>query len=265
MFDALSIGATGMQAQQLSVETIANNLANVNTVGFKKGRVGFADLMVRESTNSLGISAEDLRAGALATAQRLGAGVAVSSIGKVFDMGDLKKTDSQLDLAIQGDGFLEVVLPDGSAAFTRGGTLKVNKDGLLATASGYVLKPAIAVPHKAEALTIGRDGRVQVRLQDQPDPIELGQLDLIRFNGAGLLTALGDNVYVASAGSGDPISLRPGEEGAGTLAQGHLEGSNVKMVDEMVGLMLAQRAYEASVKVVQAADEMLGLVNNLRK
>lgn len=265
MFDALSIGATGMQAQQLSVETIANNLANVNTVGFKKGRIDFADLMVRESANAPSPSVEDLRVGVLAGTARLGAGVAVSSLAKVFDMGDLKKTDSQFDLAIQGEGFLEVTLPDGSAAFTRAGTLKVNKDGMLATFAGHALKPAIAVPDKAEALIIGRDGRVQVRLQNQPDLVELGQLELVRFNGAGMLTALGDNLYRASDASGDPISLRPGEEGTGTLAQGYLEASNVKMVDEMVNLMLAQRAYEASVKVVQAADEMLGLVNNLRK
>jgi len=265
MFEALAIGATGMQAQQLSVETIANNLANVNTVGFKKGRVGFADLMVRDAAAAAAPTAEGARAGALAPAARLGAGVAVASLAKVFDMGELKKTDSAFDVAIEGEGFLEVQLPDGSQAFTRGGTLKVNKDGLLANAAGHPLKPAIAIPDKAEALVIGRDGRVQVRLQGQAQLVELGQLDLVRFSGAGLLNAMGDNLYRASAASGDPIALRPGEDGAGTLAQGYLESSNVKMVDEIVNLMLAQRAYEASVKVVQAADEMLGLVNNLRK
>lgn len=265
MFDALSIGATGMQAQQLNVETIANNLANVNTVGFKKGRVGFADLMVRDGLSPVAPSAEELRAGALAGSTRLGAGVAVASLVKVFDVGELKQTDSPLDVAIRGDGFLEVTLPDGTSAFTRAGTLKVNKDGLLANAAGYPLKPAIQVPENAEAIVIGRDGRVQVRLPNQTNPVELGQLELVRFNGSGLLTALGENLYSASAASGDPVAVRPGEDGAGTLAQGYLESSNVKMVDEMVNLMLAQRAYEASVKVVQAADEMLGLVNNLRK
>ncbi|MES2938221.1 MAG: flagellar basal-body rod protein FlgG [Pseudomonadota bacterium] len=263
MFDALAIGATGMQAQQLSVETIANNLANMNTPAYKKGRVGFADLMVREAARAG--SAEDLRAGMLGAPQRLGAGVTVASIGKVFDPGEVKKTDSPLDLAIQGEGFLEVTLADGSSAFVRGGTLKVNKDGLLATAAGYPLKPAIAVPDTAEALVIGRDGRVQVRMPNQANLVDLGQLDLVRFTGAGMLTSLGDNLYRANDASGDPIALRPSEQGIGTLAQGFLESSNVKMVDEMVNLMLAQRAYEASVKVVQAADEMLGMVNNLRK
>lgn len=265
MFDALYIGATGMQAQQLNVETIANNLANANTVGFKKARVGFADLMVRDTAGVVSPTSEEARAGALAAGRQLGAGVSVSSLSKVFEMGELKKTDSPFDIAIQGEGFLEVMLADGSSAFVRGGTLKVNKDGLLATGTGYALKPALAMPDNAEALTIGRDGRVQVRLQNQPNPIELGQIELVRFNGAGLLAAMGDNLYQANEASGDPISLRPGEQGIGTLAQGHLESSNVRMVDEMVNLMLAQRAYEASVKVVQAADEMLAMVNNLRK
>ena len=265
MFDALYIGATGMQTQQLSVETIANNLANVNTTGFKKGRVGFADLMVRDAAGVASPTVEEARAGAFASARRLGAGVSVSSLSKVFDMGELKKTESQFDVAIQGEGFLEVTMPDGTSAYTRGGTLKVNKDGLLATAAGHALKPALAVPDNAEALIIGRDGRVQVRLPKQSNPVELGQIELVRFNGTSMLAAMGDNLYRTSEGSGDPISWRPGEQGAGTLAQGYMESSNVKMVDELVNLMLAQRAYEASVKVVQAADEMLGLVNNLRK
>jgi flagellar basal-body rod protein FlgG len=265
MFDALYIGATGMQAQQLNVETIANNLANANTVSFKKGRVGFSDLMVRESARVAQASGEDLRGGVLAGAQRLGAGVGVSSMSKVFDNGELKKTESPLDVAIRGDGFLEVTMPDGSSAYTRGGSLKVNKDGLLATQAGYPLRPAIAVPDNAQSVVIGADGRVLVRLANQTAPIEAGQLELVRFANAGALAAQGDNLYRASESSGEAIAARAGEEGAGTLAQGFLEGSNVKMVDEMVNLMLAQRAYEASVKVVQAADEMLGLVNNLRK
>jgi flagellar basal-body rod protein FlgG len=186
-------------------------------------------------------------------------------MSKVFDNGELKKTESPLDVAIRGDGFLEVTMPDGSSAYTRGGSLKVNKDGLLATQAGYPLRPAIAVPDNAQSVVIGADGRVLVRLANQTAPIEAGQLELVRFANAGALAAQGDNLYRASESSGEAIAARAGEEGAGTLAQGFLEGSNVKMVDEMVNLMLAQRAYEASVKVVQAADEMLGLVNNLRK
>ena len=265
MFDALYIGATGMQAQQLNVETIANNLANANTVAFKKGRVGFSDLMVRESNRVALPTVEDLQGGVLAPGQRVGAGVGVSSMNKVFDTGELKKSDAPLDVAIRGEGFLEVTLPDGSSAYTRGGSLKVNKDGLLTNQVGNPLQPAIAIPDNVQSIVIGQDGRVLVTVPNQSAPIEAGQLDLVRFAGPGLLAAQGDNLYQATEASGDAVSARPGEDGAGTLAQGFLESSNVKMVDEMVNLMLAQRAYEASVKVVQAADEMLGLINNLRK
>jgi flagellar basal-body rod protein FlgG len=267
MFDALYIGATGMQAQQLNVDTIANNLANVNTVGFKKGRVSFTDLMVREAAlaqpaNSTG---GGLDVGPLAAIPRLGAGVGVASVGKVFDLGDLKQTGSAYDVAIQGDGFLEVVMPDGSRAFTRGGTLKVNADGMLVTQAGLPLKPGISVPANAMNLAIGSDGQVKITVPNQPTPIEAGQLQLVRFTNPASLLAQGDNLYRATDASGEPMASMPGQDGIGTLAQGYLEGSNVKMVDEMVNLMVAQRAYEASVKVVQASDEMLGMVNGLRR
>lgn len=265
MFDALYIGATGMQAQQLNVETIANNLANTNTVAFKKGRVGFPDLMVRESNRLAQPTAEDVRSGALAAAQRLGSGVSVSAMNKVFDSGELRRTDAPLDIAIRGEGFLEVTMPDGSSAFTRGGSLKINKDGLLSTQAGHPLRPAISIPDNAQSVVVGEGGRVLVKLANQTAPIDAGQLELVRFAGTGQLAAQGDNLYRASEASGEAIAVRAGEDGAGTLVQGFLEGSNVKMVDEMVNLMLAQRAYEASVKVVQAADEMLGMVNSLRK
>jgi flagellar basal-body rod protein FlgG len=191
--------------------------------------------------------------------------VGVAGISKLFDAGDLKKTDAPMDLAIQGDGFLEVTMPDGSRAFTRGGSLKLNKDGLLATQAGYAFKPGVAIPDNVQALTINSDGRVQVQLPNQSALVDVGQLELVRFASPGLLAVQGDNLYSATESSGEPLVGHAGEEGVGTLSQGFLEGSNVKMVDEMVNLMLAQRAYEASVKVVQASDEMLGLVNNLRK
>ena len=265
MLDALYIGATGMQAQQLNVETIANNLANVNTVAFKNGRIGFSDLMVKESGRISATGTEDVRSGALAPGQRLGAGVAISAMSKSFDAGELKRTDAPLDLAIRGDGFLEVTMPDGTHAYTRGGSLKVNKDGMLATQAGHPLRPSVAIPENAQSVVIGTDGRVLVRVANQASPVEAGQIDLVRFASSGQLLAQGDNLYRSTDASGDAVTSRAGEEGTGTLAQGFLERSNVKMVDEMVNLMLAQRAYEASVKVVQAADEMLGMVNNLRK
>ena len=265
MIDALYIGATGMQAQQLNVDTIANNLANLNTVGYKKGRVGFADLMLAETARLKQPTAEELRAGVMAPAQRVGAGVGVASLSRMFDAGDLKKTDAPMDIAIQGEGFMEVSMPDGSRSFTRGGTLKVNRDGLLSNQAGYPLKPGITIPEGAQAVTVAADGKVLVRMANQATPVEVGQIELVRFASAGQLSAMGDNLYRATDGSGDAVTGRPGEDGLGTLAQGFLEGSNVKMVEEMVGLMVAQRAYEASVKIVQASDEMLGMINNLRK
>lgn len=265
MIDALYIGATGMHAQQMNVETISNNLANVNTIGYKKGRVGFSDLVTRDAGRVAQPTGAESEAGLFSPAQRLGVGVGISSMSKIFDLGDIKKTESAYDLAIQGDGFFEVSMPDGTRAFTRGGTFKVNKDGQLATEAGHVLKPGIAIPDNVQAMTITADGRVQVSVAGQSGSIEAGQLEMVRFTSPALLTAQGENLYRSNDNTGEPVAGRPGENGIGTLAQGFLEGSNVKLVEEMVSLMIAQRAYEASVKVVQASDEMLGMVNNLRR
>lgn len=262
MFDALYISATGMQAQQLNVDTIANNLANVNTTGFKKAKVGFTDLMVREAER-LRPAGETM--GLLAPASRLGTGVGVTGISKLFDLGDMKKTESAFDLAIEGDGFLEVTLPDGTSAYTRGGTFRINDDGLLATRAGHPLKPAITVPDNAQNMVITRDGRIQVQIAGQGTPVNLGQLDMVRFTSPSGLQAQGDNLYRSTSNSGEAITARAGEDGMGNLAQGFLEGSNVKLTEEMVNLMIAQRVYEANVKVIQASDEMLGMVNGLRR
>lgn len=259
MNDALSIGATGMQAQQATVDAIANNLANINTPAYKRTRVAFADLVHRIDP---GLQVPAL---AGAAAQGPGAGVALASAGKLFDPGELRKTDSPLDLAIQGEGFLELAMPDGSRAYTRGGSLQVNADGQLATQAGVPLKPGISVPDEAQAITVSASGRVQVRLPGQSTPVEAGQLELVRFANPQGLLAQGGNVYRATDASGEAIGGRAGEDGLGTVAQGMLEGSNVKLVEELVQLMVAQRAYEASVKVVQAADEMAGMVNGLRR
>lgn len=261
MLDALYIGATGMQAQQAHVDAIANNLANVNTPAFKKNRVSFSELVVTGApAGKQGAPLEDT-----AALVAVGAGVQLASSAKAFDAGDVKKTDSPLDVAIIGDGFLELTMVDGSRAFARGGTLKVNPDGQLATAAGVPLKPSVSIPVHAEALVVSPTGRVQARVPDQANAVDVGQIELVRFvNPQGLLAA-GGNVYRATESSGEPVAGRAGEDGMGTIAQGMIEGSNVRLVDEMVGLMVAQRAYEASVKVVQAADEMLGLINGLRR
>jgi flagellar basal-body rod protein FlgG len=262
MFDALSIGATGMQAQQAHVEAIAHNLANVNTSGFKKTRVSFSDLVI--SGVAFGQRADAVANGAFVNTAS-GAGVQAAAVTQVFSGGDLKNTGSAMDVAISGDGFLELAMVDGTRAYGRGGTLKVNDDGLLANATGIPLKPGISVPANAEALIVSNTGRVQARLAGQAEPADLGQLELVRFPNAQGLLAQGGNVYRATDASGEAISGRAGEDGMGTLVQGFLEGSNVTLVEEMVDLMVAQRAYEASVKVVQASDEMLGMINGLRR
>lgn len=264
MYDALYIGATGMQAQQLNVETIASNLANVNTAGYKRSRVSFSDLVALDpARRTAALAGPD--AGLLAPVMRMGAGVGVAGITKLFEPGDIKKTDLPMDIIVQGEGFFEVQTPDGTPAYTRGGTWTVNRDGNLATSAGLALKPAIAVPDDVQALVVQPDGRVQARVAGQQSLADLGKIDLVRFANPQGLAAQGDNLYRSSAASGEALLVRPGEEGAGHIAQGYLEASTVKMVDEMVNLMLAQRTYEANTKIVQAADDMMGMVNGLRR
>ncbi|MGM9489674.1 flagellar basal-body rod protein FlgG [Ideonella sp. YS5] len=260
MFDALQIAATGMHAQQQNVDAIANNLANVNTNGFKKARVSFTDLVSRQQADAAANAAE-----ADASLPTRGTGVSVAHVARSFDAGEARKTDSAYDVTIAGDGFLEVLMPDGSRAYTRGGTLRVSQDGQLAAASGQPLKPGINIPDDVQDLTITTDGRVQIKTARHPTAVEVGQLELVRFIAPSGLEPLGEGLFRATEAAGEPIAGRAGQDGLGSVRQGYLEGSNVKMVEEMVNLMVAQRAYEASVKVVQASDEMLGMVNNLRK
>jgi len=259
MNDSLYIAATGLHTQQMHVDTIANNLANVNTPGFKKSRVSFQDLVYREATRAALVQ-ENEPAGAAR-----GSGVGILSLSKLFTGGELKRTDAPLDIAIRGDGFFEVTLPDGTHAYSRGGTLQVNRDGMLATADGYLLKPGIHVGLDYREIYVKADGRVLVRGRDQKEGSEAGRIDLVGFGDPSGLAALGENLYRPTERSGDAIYGRPDDEGWGAIAQGFIESSNVKLVDEMVNLMVAQRAYEMSVKVIQASDEMLAMSNNLRR
>jgi flagellar basal-body rod protein FlgG len=260
MNDALYIAATGMHMQQKSVDAIANNLANVNTPGFKKSRVNFEDLVYRD-LNGMAAAVDSPAAGA----RLQGSGVAVATIAKLFDQGELKKTDRPLDLSIRGEGFIEVAVADGAPAYTRGGTLQVDKDGFLASASGHQLRPAIQVGTDVREIAIEADGRVLTRAGEQSPWMEVGRIELVRFADATGLAGLGQNLYRASERSGEAMPGQPGEDGYGVLVQGHAEASNVNLVEEMVNLMVAQRAYESSVKVLQASDEMLAMSNNLRK
>jgi flagellar basal-body rod protein FlgG len=258
MLDSLYIAATGMQAQQLNVDTISNNLANVNTNGFKKNRVTFADLMYREV-------ARGNRPFGLGGGNRYGVGVGVAATGKLFTAGDVKKTDQPLDLAIRGKGLFEVTLPDGSLAYTRGGSLQLDKDGVLTTAEGYALNPNIRIPTDATTLTVDAAGKVTATIPDEAEPVEVGTLTLVDFVNPTALRPLGDNLYVPTEKSGDALPGKPGEQGLGLIAQGFVEASNVQLVDEFVNLIVAQRAYEANSKAIQASDEMLSITNNLRR
>lgn len=263
MLDSLYIGAAGMHAQQVSVDSIANNLANLNTTAFKKNRVSFEDLVYRELLVQNGPVGEETNV------LRVGTGSVVSSNEKVFLSGDLKKTDNPLDVAIRGQGFLEVAMPDGSVAYSRAysraGTLQVTADGLLAGASGLPLVPNIQVPPDAQDLLVDSTGHVSAKVPGEQAMVELGQIELVNFQNPAALNAIGENLYAATERAGPPNSGKPGDDGYGTLAQGYLEGSNVKLVEEMVNLVLAQRTYELNAKIVQAADEMLAISNNLRR
>lgn len=258
MLDSLYIAATGMNAQQLHVDTISNNLANISTNGFKRARVNFEDLMYRQ----LPQTQRRLDADSIG---RQGTGVAVGSAAQLFAAGDLKKTELPLDLAIRGGGFFEVQLPDGSTAYTRAGSLQLDRDGRLATAQGMPLAPEIQIPPDATNVVIDAGGVVRATLPDEVQPVEVGQLELASFVNPGGLRPLGDNLYAATNASGDAQTGKPGEKGLGSVAQGFLEGSNVKLVEEFVNLVVAQRAYEASAKAIQASDEMLGIINGLRR
>lgn len=260
MSDAFYVAASGMQVQQLSLDTIANNVANVNTMGYKKDKVSFSDMVVQTAGPAVGPQAD-----ALTPAQSTGVGVGMVSVTKQFDAGDLKSTGAQFDVAIQGDGFFEVAMGDGTSAFTRGGSFKLNDAGQLCTQSGLVLKPGVTIPDNVQSVTIASDGSVRYTLAGQSAGQDAGQLQLVRFANTEGLGSEGDGLYLATALSGEAIAGQAGQDGLGTLVQGALEGSNVKLIDEMVNMMIAQRGYEASLKVVQASDELAGMANSMRK
>jgi flagellar basal-body rod protein FlgG len=259
MLDSLYIAATGLTAQQANVDAISNNLANVNTTAFKRDRVAFEDLLYRELAKANPLLDEGRPFGSI------GAGVGIANGSKIFVQGDVKKTDLPFDVAIRGRGFFEITMPDGTRAYSRAGSFQLDKSGLLGTPQGYPLRPSIQVPQDAASVTIEPTGTVLAKLPDQNDPIEVGRIELTDFVNPSGLTPIGDNLFVPSARSGDALTRRPGDEGAGTLGQGFLEGSNVKLAEEFINLVIAQRAYEANAKAIQVADEMLSITNNLRR
>ena len=253
MNPAMWISKTGVQAQDAKLQAIANNLANVNTVGFKRDRVVFEDLHYQVDAQPGAQSADNT----VSNGVQLGNGTRLVGTQKVFTNGSLQTTSQQLDVAISGNGFLQVRRPNGDAAFTRAGQLQIDANGTLVNASGLPLVPQITVPNNATAITIAENGTVSATIPGQAAPSEIGALTLTGFvNPAGLL-ALGENLFSETAASGAPTEGRPGDGTLGKLKQGALEGSNVQVVEEMVDMIAAQRTYEMNTKVLSAADNML--------
>jgi len=260
MIRALWTAATGMETQQLNMDVIANNLANVNTSGFKKSRADFQELMY-QSTRTPGSSTS---AGTESpTGIQVGLGSRTAAVQKVFTVGDFQSTGNELDLGIEGAGFFEIELPTGDTAYTRAGTFKKDGSGRLVTSDGYPLQPEIVIPENATSISIGEDGTVEVNLDNDTEPTQVGSLELTTFANAAGLKSIGRNLYQETPSSGIPTSAVPGENGSGTLSQGFLEGSNVNIMEEMVNMIAGQRAYEINSKAIQTADEMVQMMNNM--
>jgi flagellar basal-body rod protein FlgG len=243
-----------MEAQQLRIDTIANNLANVGTTGFKQTRAEFQDLFY-ETIQDPG--AENSTGDVRPTGSQVGHGVALGAITRIHTQGDRVTTQRDLDLVIDGAGFFQVQMPTGEVAFTRDGAIQLGPDGSLMTKSGALLEPNIQVPADALSITILEDGTVSVTTPGSTSATQVGQVELARFANPGGLRALGANLFAATAGSGDPEVGVPGDQGFGGISQGFLESSNVNMAEELVRLILAQRAFEVNSRVIQTADEML--------
>lgn len=262
MIRALWSGASGMLAQELNIDTISNNLANVNTAGFKRSRVDFQDL-IYQTFKSAGAQAA---AGTqIPTGIQVGHGSRPVATQKIFSQGDFTQTEAPLDMVIEGDGFFFALLPDGTTAYTRAGAFKQDGQGRVVTSDGFLLQPSITIPATMTDISISSDGTVEVTLPDTNVPQQIGTIQLARFANPAGLENIGRNLFVETTASGPAIMGTPGTNGFGTLAQGFLEMSNVKLVEEMVNLIVAQRAYEISSKSIQAADEMLGIANNIRR
>ena len=259
---ALDIAATGMAAQQMRVEVIANNLANMNTTAYNARRAEFADLHYQQFARPGTISAAD--GTMLPTGVQLGLGVRPTSVAVLLGQGALAATGGNLDIAIEGSGYLEVTLPDGRAAFTRDGALKLTGDGLIVTSDGFPVAPDITVPSDARSITINAEGEVYATFANQIAPSLLGQFNLSGFTNARGLEAMGSNLYLETTASGPSLVSTPGQDGLGTLRQGYLEESTVDPVREVTELIKAQRGYELNSKVISAADQMLGSMVQIR-
>jgi flagellar basal-body rod protein FlgG len=258
---ALNIAATGMQAQQLNIDNIANNLANVNTTGFKRGRADFQDLLY-QTVRPPGASAS--QSTVVPTGLQIGLGTRSVSISKSFTQGSYQTTEQPLDLLVEGNGFFEIQLPSGDSAYTRDGSFKLDDQGRMVTSNGDLLVPSVTIPPDADIITVGTDGTVSVTTQGQVSQT-VGNLTLTRFANPAGLDAIGQNLFRETVSSGSATSSTPGQDGAGTLRQGMLEMSNVSVVEELVNMIVGQRAYEINSKAITTADEMMQTASQLKR
>lgn len=259
MHPALWVSKTGLTAQDTNMSTISNNLANVNTTGFKRDRAVFQDLLYQINRQPGGLNTQNDQ---LPSGLQLGTGVRVVGTAKQFTQGNLQITDQPLDLAVNGRGFFQILMPDGEINYTRDGQFQLNSDGDVVTPEGYPLEPNINVPENATSITIGKDGTVTAVIENQANPVNLGQVTLVDFINPQGLQAVGGNLFRETAASGDPQEGEAGLAGLGNIEQGTIESSNVEVVEELVNMITTQRAYEMNSKVVSTTDQMLQFVTN---
>ncbi|KRB93337.1 flagellar basal-body rod protein FlgG [Noviherbaspirillum sp. Root189] len=260
MIRSLWISKTGLEAQQTQMDVISNNLANVSTAGFKRSRAVFEDLLYQTMRQPGAQSSQQTQ---LPSGLQLGTGVRPVATERIFTQGNLQKTDNDKDVAIQGDGFFQVLMPDGTTAYTRDGSLQRDNQGQLVTSSGFVVQPAITVPANAQSMTIARDGTVSITQQGTAAATQIGTLQLVTFINPAGLESKGENLYVETAASGNPNTNTPGTNGAGLLIQGYVETSNVNVVEELVSMIQTQRAYEINSKAITTSDQMLQRLSQL--
>lgn len=262
MIRALFTAATGLQAQQMNTDVIANNIANANTPGFKRDRLNFQDLLYQTYRRA---GQSTLTGSMVPNSLRVGHGVRPIATQKLFIVGVAQQTGNPLDLMISGDGFFQVTMSDGSIAYSRDGTFKIDADGNIVTADGLYIEPAISIPADAVRIEVASDGTVSVLVGNETTLTQVGQVQLARFQNPAGLETIGQNLFRETDASGDPVTGTPGEEGFGQIAQGFIEASNVSIVDELIQLIIAQRAFETNSRAVDVADQLLSIANNLAR
>lgn len=262
MIRSLFIAATGMEAQKLNIDVIANNLSNANTVGYKRGKADFQELLYQDMKSAGASSGEGTK---VPSGIQMGMGVKPVAVQKLFLQGDFVSTGNKYDLVIEGDGFFQILLPNGETGYTRSGAFKLDNEGRIVNSEGFPLEPSITIPSDTQSITVSADGKVSALQPGNSEPTEVGQIELARFINPAGLKAVGKNLYRPTGSSGEAQTGSPGSESFGTIAQGFVEMSNVNVVDEMVNMIISQRAYEINSKAVQASDEILQLTNNLKR